>query len=295
MRFGIMEMQLDRLIPRENNGENIVEQILNFDRSHLVSGLVQAGFNLVELGGDLGLFFPNAYGSENIQRLLNLKKDHALTFTVHLPLWSVEPSTPLESVRLGSVDAIMDVIDAVQPLNPEAYVLHATGALAAEFYRMKLPPVTKELVLKQFQGSAINSIKLLLEETGLSPRKLAIETIEFPLNLTLEIAELLDLSICFDTGHVLAGFSGPMAFEEALDACLSRLAEVHLHDSPNFINTGKLGYGKDHQPLGSGDLDIQNFFKKLIARNFDGPIIFELTIAQAQASMNYLQKHGGLA
>jgi putative tricarboxylic transport membrane protein len=144
-------------------------------------------------------------------------------------------------------------------------------------------------------GGAISSIKLILDETGLPSRKLAIETIEFPLDLTLEMAELLDLSICFDTGHVLAGFSGQIAFEEAFHACLPRLAEIHLHDSPNFINTGNLGYGKDHQPLGSGDLDIKVFLKRLKHANFVGPIIFELTIADAQASLAYIKEHGGLA
>ena len=294
MRFGIMEMQLDRLIPTDIKGSNPVDQILNFDRGKLVGGLAQAGFSLIELGGDLGLFFKNAYEPENIKKLLRLKEEQNLAFTVHLPLWSVEPSTPLEPVRLGSVDAIMDVIDAVEPLEPEVYVMHATGALAAEFYGMELPPLAKDLVLRQFQGGAISSIKLILDETGLPSRKLAIETIEFPIDLTLEMAELLDLSICFDTGHVLAGFSGQIAFEEAFHACLPRLAEIHLHDSPNFINTGNLGYGKDHQPLGSGDLDVKVFLKRLKHANFVGPIIFELTIADAQASLAYIKEHGGL-
>lgn len=295
MRFGIMEMQLNRLVPTDMKGSSAVDQILNFDRAKLVGGLTQAGFSLIELGGDLGLFFRNAYNQENIERLLRLKAEQNLMFTIHLPLWSVEPSTPLEPVRLGSVDAIMDVIDAVEPLDPEVYVLHATGALAAEFYRMKLPPIAKDLVLKQFQGGAISSIKLILEETGLQSRKLAIETIEFPLELTLEMADLLDLSICFDTGHVLAGFSGPVHFDKALNACLPRLVEVHLHDSPSFIKTGKLGYGKDHQPLGSGDLNVQAFMEQLNRANFNGPIIFELRVEQAQASLSYLRQHGGLA
>ena len=33
-----------------------------------------------------------------------------LTYTTHLPLWSVEPSTPLTPVRLGSVEAVIQTI-----------------------------------------------------------------------------------------------------------------------------------------------------------------------------------------
>lgn len=292
MRFGIMEMQLDHLVPSGINASDAVDQILNFDHGQLVNELAQQGFSIVELGGDLGLFFPSAYDPKNIQRLDKMKQDCGLSFTVHLPLWSVEPSTPLEHVRLGSVDAIMDVIDAVEPLNPEVYVLHATGALAAEFYRMDLPQIAKSLALKQFQGGAIGSIQTILEETGIPSRKLAIETVEFPFDLTLEIANLLDLSICLDTGHVLAGLSGAIKLEDATEACLPRLAEVHLHDSTNYMKTGEIGYGQDHQPLGTKDLDVKGLMENLENHNFTGPMIFELTVKQSQISLAYLKEIG---
>ena len=292
MRFGIMEMQMSQLIPGDVNPKKAVDQILSFDRSQLVKNLAEAGFNLIELGGDLSLFFPHTYEEKSINRLNQLKEEMNLSFTVHLPLWSVEPSTPLEPVRYGSADAIMDIIDAVEILEPEVYVLHATGALAAEFYRMKIPETAKSLVLQQFQGNAISSVKMILEETGLPSRKLAIETIEFPLDLTLEIADLLDLSICLDTGHVLAGFSGPIPFNKALAACLPRLAEVHLHDAPDFMKTRKLGYGLDHQGLGTGDLDVKNLLKTLDDHHFSGPVVFELTTAEAHQSLAYLKRIG---
>jgi sugar phosphate isomerase/epimerase len=290
MRFGIMEMQLDQLIPEGLPPEEALNQVTQFDRGELVSRIADQGFSLIELGGDLGLFFQNAYGEENIQRLLTLKETHHLSYTIHLPLWSVEPSTPLTPVRKGSVQAIIEIIKAAAPIDPEVYVLHATGALAAEFYRMNLPPLAKSLALKQFQSGAITSIGTILEETGIPSKKLAIETIEFPLDLTLEIADLLDLSICLDTGHVLAGFSGAVSFQEALRACLPRLAEVHLHDSPDFLQTAELGYGEDHQPLGKGSLDIDLLFSTLKRNEFNGPIIFELTLEQALQSMEFIKE-----
>ncbi len=294
MRFGIMEMQIDRLIREETRAGDAVDQILNFDRGDLVGGIAKSGFSVIELGGDLGLFFPGAYEGNNISRLKQLKEQHNLAYTLHLPLWSVEPSTPLEPVRLGSVDAILDIMDAVEPLEPEVYVLHATGALAAEFYRMNLPQTAKALALKQFQGGAINSIRTILEETGLPSRKLAIETIEFPLELTLEIADLLDLSLCLDTGHILAGFSGAINFDDAVDICLPRLAEVHLHDSPDYMRTGQLGYGKDHQPLGTGDLNASRLLNRLNKRHFEGPLVFELSVTDAQKSLAHLEQIGAI-
>jgi sugar phosphate isomerase/epimerase len=288
MRYGIMAMQIDALIPPGLPPEQTMAHIAGFDHAHLVRQLADQGFNLIELGGDLPLFLPHTFAPASIQKIAELKTELDLSFTLHLPLWSVETSTPLTPVRQGSVKAVVDSALACAPLEPEVYVLHATGALAAEFYRMRLPEMGRALVLRQFQAGARESLKAILRETGLPSRKLAIETIEFPLDLTLELANELDLSICFDTGHIMAGFSGASDFFEALELCLPRLAEVHLHDSPWRAPNDPPGYGLDHQPLGEGELDVDRFLKRLQETGFAGPVIFELTLKQAFASLNYI-------
>jgi len=265
--------------------QSAMAQISQFDFSSLVRQLASHGFNPIELGGDLGMFMPHTYARASIEKLAALKKELGITYTVHLPLWSVEPSTPLVPVRQGSVRALVDIIRATQPLDPEDYVLHAYGALASEFYRMNIPDSARMLILQLFQANARESIQTILAETGIPSRKLAVETIEFPLEMMLALANELNTSICFDTGHVLAGFSGPVDFFDALEKCLPRIAQIHLHDAPSFARTGQLGYGKDHQPLGNGDLDVARFLNRLKQANFAGPLIFELTVAEALASM----------
>ena len=210
-------------------------------------------------------------------------------YTVHLPLWSVEPSTPLEPVREGSVRALLAVLQATLPLEPEMYVLHATGALAAEFYRMDLPRSGRAIVLRQFQSGARQSLQTLLAATGIDSRRLAIETIEFPFDLTLELAEELDLSICLDIGHILAGFSGPVDLFDALERCLPRLGEIHLHDCPWQGPNQKPGYGLDHQALGRGDLDVGRLLDRLVEAGYGGPLILELTVEEALASLDVIR------
>ncbi len=287
MRFGIMAMQLDVLIPSQTAPDQIAASVMALEHATLVREIASAsGFSLIELGGDLMLFFPQFYAPPAIEKLAALKAEMGLRYTVHLPLWSVEPSTPLTPVREGSVRAVVECIKATLPLEPEVYVLHATGALAAEFYRMRLPELARTLLLQQFQSQARSSLKAILAETGIPSRKLAVETVEFPFDLTLQLAERLDLSICFDTGHVLVGFAGPVDFFTALERCLPRLAEVHLHDAPRYDPTKPLGYGQDHRALGKGDLDVGRLLDRLAAVGWDGPLIFELTISQALESLN---------
>ncbi|KAF0110050.1 MAG: hypothetical protein FD147_1925 [Chloroflexi bacterium] len=289
MRFGIMAMQMDALIPQGKSPQEIMANLAAFDHADLVRGIADKGFNLIELGGDLVLFFPQTYSRQAIEKLALLKIEKGLRYTVHLPLWSVEPSTLLQPVRTGSAKALIDIIKATLPLHPEQYVLHATGALAAEFYQMRLPEMGKALILKQFQANAAETIKQMLGETGIESRKLAIETIEFPFELTFELAEALDLSLCLDTGHVMVGFSGAVQLFDVLEQVLPRLGEIHLHDGPWQGPERKIGYGKDHAPLGTGDVDVPRLLKRLDVAQFSGPIIFELTIPQALQSLEYIR------
>jgi len=288
MRFGIMAMQMGMLVPPGLPTEQVLATVTHFDHAGLVNRLAAEGFNPIELGGDLSLFLPHTFSAAAIGKLLELKAK-GITYTVHLPLWSVEPSTPLAPVRRGSVEALTESIQATRPLDPEVYVLHATGALAAEFSNMRISEMARAFLLRQFQNGARESLKQILMETGLPSRRIAIETVEFPLDLTLELADELDLSICLDTGHVLAGFPGWFDFFDVLERCLPRLAEIHLHDSLRMPE-GKRGYGEDHKPLGRGDLDVGRLLDRLSAARFDGPLVFELQLAEALESLQVVKQ-----
>jgi len=292
MRFGIMALQANMLIPPEVQAlpsDRALARLASFDHAEMVRRLFEQGFDPIEIGGDLAMILPHTFSPEAIQTLTSLKAELGLSYTLHLPLWSVETSTMLDPVRQGSVQAMVKAIEITHSLQPEVYILHATGALAAEFYRMSLPSLAHAFVLHRFQTNAGLSIQEILQSTGLAPRKVAIETIEFPFELTLELAEELDLSICFDTGHVLAGLSGPVDFFEALERCLPRLAEVHLHDAPRHDPQRKTSYSRDHLPLGAGDLDVGRFLDCLSDAHFNGPLILELQLAQALASLDLIR------
>jgi sugar phosphate isomerase/epimerase len=289
MRFGIMDMQIGALVPSERSPREIAAHVTLFDHAELVRKLASAGFETVELGGDMALFLPHAFSPPVVERLAALKEELGLAYTLHLPLWSVDPSTPLTPVREGSVQALVQSIHATRSLEPEFYVLHATGALAAEFYGMDLPYLVKLFLLRQFQGYARDSLRIILDETGVPSRSLAIETVAFPFDLTLELAQDLDLSICLDVGHVLVGFSGPVDLFDALEACLPRLGEIHLHDGPWQSPEQNIGMGKDHQALGMGDLDTGRLLDRLVEAGFSGPVIFELTVEEALTSLEVIR------
>lgn len=300
MRFGIEQMQVGLLIQHARtllpaSGQVDVATLragfprLEVDVAAQVSHLADLGFALIELNPELSIFFPNCYGLATIDRLRQLKEERELNYTVHLPLWSLEPSTPVRAVRQGSVDTLVDAILRLAPLEPEVYVLHATGALAAEFSRMKAVEAMRPLVLQLFMAQAQRSIAELLERTGLPPRLVAVETVEFPFDLTWELAETFDLSMCLDVGHVVAGYTTGVSLFEALERTLPRLAEVHLHDAYRRQLPDGTVIVADHMRLGSGDVPVGDLLDRLVTAEFSGPVIFELTIEEANASMQVIR------
>jgi len=293
LRFGIEQMQPSFLISEARSvlasGKAVDASALNVDVAGQVKHLADLGFRLIELNPDLTIFFPRCYDLPAVERLREIKAEHQLEYTVHLPLWSLEPSSPVQMVREGAVDTLVDAVLRLTPLEPEVYVLHATGALAAEFMHMQALEGVRPLVMGLFFTQAQRSIAQLLERTGLPSRRLAIETIEFPFDLTQRLAETLDLSMCLDTGHVLAGYTTGVSLAEALERALPRLAEVHLHDGyRRELPEGRVQIA-DHLALGLGDLPLQAFLEQLSVAGFSGPIIFELTVEQAQASLQAIR------
>ncbi len=259
-----------------------------FDLSKLnyveaVTKHVEAGFKHIEVTGDLIYVLPGILTPEIIAQLVELKKEKNITFSVHLPLWGMEPAAFAPQIRKGSVESFVDCINLTKPLDPLCWVIHPTGTLTVEFMNMNLPDFAKGLMMNQFTSHAAEAIKKTLEITGIPSRKIAVENIEYPFEIMFPVIQQLDLSICLDTGHLLAGFSGKMDVLEFIEKYYDRIIELHLHD-------GK--YPRiDHKPLGEYDLPVRDLLLKLSEKKFTGPLVYELSFDEAIKSMDYLKEN----
>ena len=244
---------------------------------------IDAGFKHIEITGDLPYVLPGVLTEEEITKLVEIKKSKELTYSVHLPLWGIELAAFSKHSRLGSINTIVESIELTKPLEPICWVLHPTGTLTVEFMNMGLPDFALGLVANQFIQFAQDGIEQILDKTDINSRKIAVENIEFPFEKIHSVIEDLDLSICFDTGHLLAGFSGDMKILEFVDRYYERIVELHLHDGeyPRI----------DHKPLGTHKLPVKDLLLELDNRGFQGPLIYELTLQQAIDSMKYIEKN----
>ena len=286
-RFGFLPASWDLILKEANKGQG-----LDFSKIDLVSAaksMLKYGFKHIEITLDVYYALPGVITEKTIDKFIELKEENNLSVSVHLPLWSLEPSSFNEHIREASVTSIVETIRLVEPLNPEVYVLHTTGALAAEYSRLPFPAKYKNMILQYMNGFAAKSVEEIIATTEINPKKLAIENIEFPFELTREIIEEYETSMCFDTGHLLAGYSGNYDFMEFLKMNYDLISEIHLHDG--YRETKESGVIiRDHIPLGTGKLPLKEFVDFLKEKNFKGPLVFELSFEEARQSLEYIKK-----
>jgi len=282
LRLGATALSLEGIM----EGLELEDGGVLLDYARLVRKTVESGFNHVELSMDLYYILPASFSRTNMDEWLSMK-DVGVSFSAHLPIWSVELDSPVEDIRRASVNAVVKPVSVLEELKPLAYVLHVAGPLAAEVNRMEAGQNYKQFFFEALARNASRSVEQIvssMSDMGVDSRRIALESIEFPFSKTLEIAEAFDTSICIDTGHILAGYSGEISIEEAIELSSRRLLEIHLHDAYRR-REGERIIVRDHLPLGAGDLDVKSLFESLGKAGFRGPIVFELGLRDAKSSL----------
>lgn len=254
-----------------------------------VERAVAAGFKHIELELDTFYVIPNSFTAEVRRKLLQLKDEEGVSFTAHLPIWSTDLSWLNEHIRRASISTIVESIKMTEFLEPMYYVIHATGDQASKIYRELKGEKDVEFLLLPLLKRAEESLEEIISKTEINPRRLACETVEFPLSLTLELVEECDTSFLIDTGHVLSGQMETTDVFEVMEKVRDRLVGFHLHDGYYRVINGEI-VRKDHLPLGGGNLPVKKFFQQLLDCNFSGPIVFELSLREAIESLEYLKK-----
>ena len=289
LRFGITALEF-----RDVAGRVIVNGFPDFSRLDVVDVVRHAmsdEYSVIEITMDVKHIVPGSLTQESINRLVELKEELGHSYTAHLPFWSLELATFNEHVRKGSVDSIIEAVVLAKPLEPEAYVLHASGDLAAGFAEMKYDPKIVRLVSSFLAGFAAASIEDIVSRTEINPRELAIENVDFPYAILREVVDDLDTSICFDTAHLLAEMSGTESVMEFYETHKDRIIEIHLQDAAR--DDDETAVQEDHVALGQGkmgDKTLRELLLELVKDKFDGPIIFELTMDEARESLSHIKQ-----
>ena len=161
-----------------------------------------------------------------IAELVQVAKDHDLTYTVHLPLDLKLGADGLE--RDISLRKAQRVIEATHDLNAWAYVAHLDGrSVLGE----KNPAV-----LARWQDQALGALEVTAGWIG-DPLRLAVENLErYPLDFLGPVLAGCAVSRCVDIGHLWLDGAPVKPF---LAQALPRTRVIHIHGIS----------GRDHQSL----------------------------------------------
>ncbi|MCK5046557.1 MAG: hypothetical protein KAS22_08255, partial [Candidatus Heimdallarchaeota archaeon] len=79
--------------------------LANLNYIDVMKNSVEAGFKHIEITGDLPYVLPGILTPEKIEELVEFKEKESITYSIHLPLWAMEPAAFSEQIRDGSVAA----------------------------------------------------------------------------------------------------------------------------------------------------------------------------------------------
>ena len=183
--------------------------------------------------------------------LVQLSENLNLTYNIHLPT-DISISDPDPKKQQRAVDILMRVIDQTADLSPSTCTLHV--------------PYTEisfeEDTIRGWLDGVCNHLETLLAR-GIAPEKLAIETLDYPIEIFARIIEKLNTAVCLDVGHLMVhGYDIHSIFNT-----YSELTSIiHLHGVDNR---------KDHLAL---DQLSETLLRRIISilKNFTGTLSLEV-------------------
>jgi sugar phosphate isomerase/epimerase len=160
-----------------------------------------------------------------VEELSDLAAGHGIGYHVHLPS-DIYPGHTDPNERRRAAETIHTIMERCQVLSPSTFTLHLE----------RNPAGTDNLPKERWRQYLFESLKRMLPpETP--PRKISIETLDYPLEWVAPVIEEMDLSVCMDMGHLLVHGIDLLAFYEKWK---DRITVVHLHGVDG---------SEDHLPL----------------------------------------------
>lgn len=201
-----------------------------------------------------------------INDLKHLSQELQVSYNVHLPT-DISISDPVRAKQDLAVDTLVHIMERVASLSPSSYTLHVPYPTA-----VKDPDH-----LRKWQDVVYQNLEKIILY-GLPADKIAIETLDYPLEFIEPILVDLNLSICLDIGHlIIYGADVQSVFNKGFD----NISMVHLHG---------VNGSKDHSTLDRLPLKLLDpVIGKL--KQFNGTVSLEVfNFKHLNASLTFLEQ-----
>ncbi len=200
-----------------------------------------------------------------IDELGCLGAEFELSYNVHLPTdISITDQDPARQAQ--AVETMIRVIELVRPLRSSALVLH-------------LPYGEKSYddgILANWRDRVFQNLGKLKSEIEIHDL-IAVETLDYPLEMVGDIILDLDLTICLDLGHLMVYEFNLM---EVFNAYRAKTTVLHLHGIEN---------GRDHNSLNRLAEPYASTVLRILKR-FNGVVCLEVfSFENLKTSLKFLE------
>ncbi len=225
----------------------------------------------IELNGDFALLYPHVIHKGYYEQVASLQQELAFVCTFHLPFLWLDGASLNEPIRQATIQSLRQVLEMIEPLQVESYVLHLWGLWTSMLAGVQ------ELALNEKQGLLgellVRGEDTLMEIGALvAPAKVCVENLgRFPFARIIPMASRQGMKVCLDVGHLVAEGGDPFAF---LAQHGDKIGEIHLHDALTRSDSGRSG--RDHLALGEGNVDYVGLMQTLEERGYDKVLILEV-------------------
>jgi adenosylcobalamin phosphodiesterase len=201
-----------------------------------------------------------------VDHLALLSWDLDLTYNIHLPT-DISISDPSLAEQQHAVDTLVRIVEQTGKLSPTTYTLHIPFN----------DDISNPDDIGRWQGIVRRNLEKMLA-VGIPGDLVAVETLDYPLEIIAKIISDLNLAVCMDIGHlIIHGMNLQSVFSQYSD----KIAIIHLH--------GVEGQ-KDHLGLNRlSETWIEPVFK--ILKQFSGSVSLEVfSFDKLAASLSYLER-----
>ena len=202
-----------------------------------------------------------------ISELCRLAGDFDLSYNVHLPTdISISDRDPAQQQR--AVETMIRVMELVRPLDASALILHVP-------YSEK--SYDKHIV-ENWQNKVYQNLAKI--KSGVEIQDIiAIETLDYPLELLEDIVLDLDLRICLDLGHLIVYDYNLI---EVFNKYFDKTSVIHLHG---------VEIDRDHTALDRLSDTLTSTVLRILKR-FTGVVSLEVfSFENLDASLKHIENH----
>ncbi len=202
-----------------------------------------------------------------IRELCRLAGEFDLSYNVHLPTdISISDEDPARQQR--AVATMIRVMESVRPLGASALILHVP--YSEKSYDEKIVENWRARVYQN-----LVKIKSAVDMQDI----IAVETLDYPLDLLDDIVLDLDLRICLDLGHLMVY---DYDLIEVFNKYSSNTSVIHLHGVEN---------GRDHTTLDRLSQNLTSTVLRIL-KNYTGVVSLEVfSFENLNSSLRFLENH----